>query len=152
MCIFYQCKNTSKQRSLKFGVIMWCLLCDKRIVLFQEWFIELNADKKDLFSLSFTARPFSATVTVQVYHVTPAFINHRKDSFLVKSAELKGNFMQKKLTHPARNPGISHIYYPSHRTELTLTKAERQVGGPSAKLMKRTSTSDAAQVFRRKFH
>lgn len=127
-------------------------LCDKRIVLFQEWFIELNADKKDLFSLSFTARLFSATVTVQVYHVTPAFINHRKDSFLVKSAELKGNFMQKKLTHPARNPGISHIYYPSHRTELTLTKAERQVGGPSAKLMKRTSTSDAAQVFRRKFH
>lgn len=128
-------------------------LCDKRIVLFQEWFIELSADKKDLFSLSFTARPFSATITVQVYHVTPAFINHRKDSFLVKSAELKRTFMQKKkLTHPPRNPHISHIYYPSHRTELTLTKAERQVGGPSAKLMKRTSTSDAAQVFRRKFH
>lgn len=99
-------------------------LCDKRI----EWFIELNADKKDLFSLSFTTRPFSATITVQVYHVKPAIINHRKDSFLVKSAELKRTFMQKKLTHPPRNPGISHINYPSHRTELTLTKAERQVG------------------------
>lgn len=109
-------------------------LCDKRIVLFQEWFIELSADKKDLFSLSFTARPFSATITVQVYHVTPAFINHRKDSFLVKSAELKRTFMQKKKTNPP-TPKPTHFTHilPLSQNRADPNQSRKTSGGPQCK-------------------
>lgn len=96
-------------------------------------FIELSADKKDLFSLSFTTRPFSATITVQVYHVKPAFINHRKDSFLVKSAELKRTFMQKKTNPPTPKPRDCTHILPLSQNRADPNRSRKTSGGPQCK-------------------